>query len=289
MNFISIRELSRSDCVLSWRLSLLGSIFVLVSSQPGAGGEDRPPDCMPAMPVEATIVSIVDSQTVETARGVRVKLAAIEAPSAGIIIKGRKNMDPVSRARKLLRQLTLNKTVSLVFDASKPDRYGRRLAHILAPSSGKTTTTWVQAEMITRGLARSFPNTPDATCIKQLLKIETVARLNKTGLWNKRFYRVVQAENLKTLNRSLGRLQLIEGRVNSVSVRRTRTYINFSKDWGRDFTVTLNPRVDRLFSQSGINIKELAGKNIRVRGWLARHNGPTIKVYHVAQIEILEE
>ena len=143
--------------------------------------------------------------------------------------------------------------------------------------------------MIARGMARAFPNTSGAACFKPLLEIEKSARLKKTGLWQNRLYRVIAAENLKTLNRSLGRLQLIEGRVHSVAVRRTRIYINFSADWKRDFTVTLNPRIYRMFTQSGINIKDLTNKIIRTRGWLGRHNGPTIKVNHVAQIEILKD
>jgi len=268
--------------------SVLAATLVLTSLQPGATAENAPPACLVAQRSEATIVRIVDSQTIETATGQRVRLAAIEAPNSIIATRDGKNTDLISYARTLLTRLTLNKKVSLVFDADKPDRYGRRFAHILVLPSGKSTNTWVQAEMITRGLARAFPNTVDATCFQPLLDMEKAARLKKTGLWKSRFYQVIGAENLKTLNRSLGRLQLIEGRVHSVAVRRTRIYINFSVDWKRDFTVTLNPRTYKLFTQSGINIKDLANKVIRVRGWLGRHNGPTIVVKHVAQIEFLK-
>ncbi len=289
MSFRSIHVFSPLDITFSAWPALLAAALVLTSSQPGATVENAPPACLSAQRVETTIVRIIDSQTIETATGELIKLAAIEAPNSIITTRDGKNMGLIKRARNLLTRLTLNKKVNLVFDTQKPDRYGRKFAHILVFPSGKSTNTWLQAEMIARGLARAFPNTVEATCIKPLLEIEKAARAKKTGLWKSRIYRVKEAKNLKTLNRSLGRLQLIAGQVHSVSVRRTRIYINFSADWKRDFTVTLNPRIQRLFTQSGINIKELADKNIRVRGWLGRHNGPTIMVNHVAQIEIVKD
>ena len=289
VRFRSNHILSPLDITFSvWR-AVLSAALVLTSSLPGAAVENAPPACLAAPGVEATIVRIVDSQTIQTATGKLIRLAAIEAPNSIMTTRGGKNMRLIRRARNLLARLTLNKKVNLVFDAGKPDRYGRRFAHILVFLSGKNASIWVQAAMVARGLARAFPNTRDATCIEPLLEIEKAARSKKTGVWKSRIYRVIKAENLKTLNRSLGQLQLIEGRVHSVAVRRTRIYINFSSDWKRDFTITLNPRIQRLFTQGGINIKELADKSIRVRGWLGRHNGPTIMVNHVAQIEMMKD
>jgi endonuclease YncB( thermonuclease family) len=270
-------------------VTFLTAVFVLNLPLPARSAEDRWQECASASQIQARVVRIINSQVVETATGLRIRLAAIEAPNRGTSIKSAKNQALVRRAHKLLVQLTLNKPVSLVFDARKPDRYGRMIAHVFIPTARKPANRWVQAAMIKQGLARAFPNTNDASCIKQLLQLEKEARTRKTGLWNNRFYRVVEADDLKYLNRSLGRLHLVEGRVQSVSVRSSRSYINFSKDWSRDFTVTLDRRAIRLFKQSGIDIKKLTGKNIRVRGWLGRHNGPTIKAYHVAQIEILRD
>ncbi len=289
MRIRSTCEFYRSYIAFSLWWPVLSATMFLTSIQPGATAENPPPACLTAQRVEAGIVRIIDSQTVETATGQRIRLAEIEAPNSIIAAASGKNIGLIKRARGLLAKLTLNKKVLLVLDSGKPDRYNRRRAHILVSPSGRNPRTWVQGEMVARGMARAFPNTSEAACFKSLLEIEKSARLKKTGLWNNRFYRVIAAENLKTLNRSLGRLQLIEGRVHSVAVRRTRIYINFSTDWKRDFTVTLNPRIYRLFAQRGIIIKDLTNKIIRTRGWLGRHNGPTIKVNHVAQIEILKD
>jgi len=285
----------KAAVVVSTRISLYFSRYgnaavmavILASSQYGANAADALPECVSNSAIQADIVRVIDSQTVETAKRQLIRLAAVEAPITGSKLKGRKNLAPAKRARNLLAKLTLKKPVLLVFDTDTVDRYNRKAAHIFVPSHKKGINTWVQAEMMAKGVVRTFPNTTRATCIKQLLQIEKNARLNKTGLWKNRSYQIIPADNLKILNSSLGRLQLIEGRVQSVSVRRNRSYINFSKNWGRDFTVTLKQSVYKLFTQSGINIKEFAGKTIRVRGWLGSHNGPTIKVYHVAQIEIM--
>ena len=39
----------------------------------------------------------------------------------------------------------------------------------------------------------------------------------------------------------------------------------------------------------GIDIAAYAGKRVRVRGWVARYNGPMIEATHPEQIEILME
>jgi len=277
-----------SHAGLMWR-PLLAAVFVLAATQPGVSASDMLPDCVGAPSSTATIVRVINTYTVEIATGSNIKLAAIATPTISTTLKGRENTRLATRARQLLERLTLNKSVKLVFSSKGSDRYGRRVAHVFVPSRKKNMNLWVQGEMIKDGLARAFPNTPDATCIKQLLKFEKDARTKTAGLWNSRFYRIIPADDLKSLNRSLGRLQLVEGRVHSVSVRRNRSYINFSREWRQDFTATLKRPVHRLFTQSGINIEQLTGRYIRVRGWLDRHNGPTIEVYHVAQIEILKE
>ena len=157
------------------------------------------------------------------------------------------------------------------------------------PATARKKAIWVQAEMVRLGAARVFPDARKDGCISRLMTLETIARAQSIGLWKDDFYKVIQSDNLKHLYRSLGQMHLVEGRVQSVSVRRARSYVNFSKNWKRDFTVTISARVHKIFTKTGVNPEALAGKRIRVRGWLDRRNGPTIAVSHVAQIEILNE
>ncbi|KKK84589.1 hypothetical protein LCGC14_2781820 [marine sediment metagenome] len=54
------------------------------------------------------------------------------------------------------------------------------------------------------------------------------------------------------------------------------------------FTVSLRARVAKMFRRAGIEPLDLAGKKIRVRGWLDNYNGPMIVATHPEQIEILD-
>jgi hypothetical protein len=68
---------------------------------------------------------------------------------------------------------------------------------------------------------------------------------------------------------------------------RGRLYLNFAEDWRRDFTVSVERKHVRAFTEAGIDLKGLAGKRVRARGWLAWWNGPMIEATHPEQIEVL--
>jgi micrococcal nuclease len=68
-----------------------------------------------------------------------------------------------------------------------------------------------------------------------------------------------------------------------------RIYLNFAEDWRRDFTVSVARKDVDAFTAAGIDLKELAGKTIRVRGWLQWRNGPMIEATHPEQIELVPD
>jgi len=43
----------------------------------------------------------------------------------------------------------------------------------------------------------------------------------------------------------------------------------------------------RAFAASGIDLKGLAGKHVRVRGWIEWRNGPMVAATHPEQLELL--
>jgi hypothetical protein len=89
----------------------------------------------------------------------------------------------------------------------------------------------------------------------------------------------------------LGRLthsyQLVEGTVLAVGEGGGRLYLNFAEDWRRDFTISVDRKDAPAFAAAGIDLKALAGKRLRVRGFLAWRNGPMIEASHPEQIELL--
>jgi hypothetical protein len=65
--------------------------------------------------------------------------------------------------------------------------------------------------------------------------------------------------------------------------------LNFAEDWRRDFTVSVDRKAARAFTETGIDRKGLAGKRVRARGWLAWRNGPMIEATHPEQLEVLTD
>jgi micrococcal nuclease len=81
-------------------------------------------------------------------------------------------------ARELNKRLVYGKTVKLVFDRMKVDRYGRLLAYVYVKD------IFVNAEMVRRGYARASsaePNTKHAALFRRL---EQEARESKRGMWS---------------------------------------------------------------------------------------------------------
>jgi len=66
-------------------------------------------------------------------------------------------------------------------------------------------------------------------------------------------------------------------------------YVNFGRRWSEDFTVTILKRSERRFAAAGLDVQRLAGRRVRVRGWIEERGGaggsPWIEVAHPEQIE----
>jgi hypothetical protein len=75
----------------------------------------------------------------------------------------------------------------------------------------------------------------------------------------------------------------------AVGEGRIRMFLNFAQDWRRDFTVSIDRKAVGAFAAAGIDLKTVAGRNLRVRGTLAWRNGPMIEASHPEQIELLPE
>jgi hypothetical protein len=66
-----------------------------------------------------------------------------------------------------------------------------------------------------------------------------------------------------------------------------RIYLNFADDWRSDFTISIERKDIPAFTEAGIDPKQLAGKQVRVRGWIEWRNGPMIAATHPEQLELL--
>jgi hypothetical protein len=164
--------------------------------------------------------------------------------------------------------------------ADTPDRYGRILAQVFAGGA------WVQGTLLNAGALRAAPDRTSFPCIRQLLAAEDQARNARSGQWRDGAFALRSAEQLR--NR-VGSFQLVEGEVTTASTNKGRAYINFGADYKTDFTVVVAPDDLKLFRQARFDVKKLAGKQVRVRGWVELYNGPEMEISTPAAIQLLDE
>lgn len=263
----------RPRCLLV--LAVLALLLPLCPAQAECKGEDGG---------VGLVSEIRGGDTLILADGRTVRLAGALIPRRSLA------GDSTARARvdaeKAIADLLLGQRAELHLDAGRRDRYGRLLAQIFTEKSGQRI--WVQQQIVAAGLARVISTRDSRPCITDLLAAENTAREAKRGLWGTGLFavRAAAAEDLlATLTQSY---EIVEGRVEHVAEIRNRTYLNFGRNWRRDFTVTISAEAMRLFSAEGEFFAKLKGRSVRVRGWIENVNGPSINLTHPEQIEILE-
>ena len=217
---------------------------------------------------------IADGDTLIARDGREFDLAGILAPGSG----GERAAPVQMQSARDALDAALRGGPVTVAVGGEPDRYGRWKAQLFAGSE------WVQARLLSRGLVRAAPDLASAPCTPALLAIENRAREARAGLWADGAFAVRTAEELRRMD---GTYQVIEGRVQTAAVVRSRVYLNFGADWRSDFTATIAPEDKRNF-RTRVDWKALAGKRVRVRGWMEFYNGPMIALYAPGQVEFLD-
>ena len=120
-----------------------------------------------------------------------------------------------------------------------------------------------------------------------MLGEEQAARAAKLGLWGEPYYVMGKADDPAEVLKSRGRFALVEGKVLSVRESGGTIYVNFGRRWSEDFTVTIAKRNERAFAAAGLEPKSLAGRRVRIRGWIEERGGPWVEAARPEQIEVL--
>jgi endonuclease YncB( thermonuclease family) len=228
----------------------------------------------------ATVVEVVDGDTVLLDDGWQVRLVGIQAPKLPL---GRKNFQKwplADESKKALEALVMGQSVVLAYGGQRVDRHGRRLAHLFLDDG-----SWVQEIMLSKGMARVYSFPDNRAIVAEMLLAEGRARQDGAGIWGNSWYAVRTAD---ALSRDIGSFQVIEGRVVAAADVRGTVYLNFGTDWRSDFTVKISKRHRKSFSIGEVDLMALEGRRVRVRGWLDDYNGPMIEATHPEQIEILK-
>ncbi|HRC26383.1 MAG TPA: thermonuclease family protein, partial [Alphaproteobacteria bacterium] len=227
-----------------------------------------------------SVRAVVGPLTLQLDDGRIVQLAGLDCP----------DLDPYAPgdiAVEALQSLTASLTGQKVRLFLTPDaRTGRmnRMGHTLAHLERVTDGAWVQGTLLSQGLARVRPSAANPQMTGSMLALEDTARQAKAGLWAVPDHAVRTPE---TIDQSLRGFAIVEGVIEAASTTRNRIYLNFGKNWKKDFTVGLDPQARQIFAKQGLKPLEWGGRRVRVRGWVRSWNGPYMEVESPESIEFL--
>jgi hypothetical protein len=192
-----------------------------------------------------------------------------------------------SQAMAYLRKRILNKTVGLYAPASADgnyaDAHGKIRVHVMTESA-----RWVQAEMISLGIAYAYSTQDRPNLVTALYKTETVARFKNVGIWGNK---TLMLKNSQTIADGVGSFQVYEGMITEVEKTLHGHFITFNKDLAGDLRAFID-KAHALEIQENIYpyfLNTLKGINVRLHGWVENNNGPVMKINHAQQIEILSD
>jgi endonuclease YncB( thermonuclease family) len=218
---------------------------------------------------EGRVAAIIDARSFRLEDGREIRLAGIEPVTA-----------EKSRDISALSAIIAGREVTLSGEDDTPDRYGRQPAFAFLASS----ETPVQAELLARGEALVAGTVTDKDCASALTSAEAAGRKARQGIWADSAA-IKNAESPGDILAGIGRFTVVEGRVLSVRQAGATTYLNFGRNWTRDFAVTISRRMLARVEAAGIALKSLENQRIRVRGFVEARVGPRIEVLHPGQIE----
>lgn len=239
----------------------------------------------PACPLQAigpaAVTEVLDGRTLLLTDRREVLLAGIETPEDSTAAAGAKS---ALRALVSGHPVELKQLLGLKRSGAERDRHGRVRAFVFTG----TDTQPFQHVLLAAGHARVAALIGDKACAADLLRAEGEARAARLGVWANPHYLVRGADNPAAVLAEKGRFTLVDGWVLSVRESRGTIYVNFGRRWSEDFTVTVPKRSERTFTSAGMELKNLTGRRVRVRGTVEERGGPWIEVLHPEQIEIAD-
>jgi endonuclease YncB( thermonuclease family) len=242
------------------------SFLVLASVGPADAG-----DCLLEPQGEGHVAAVLDGRSLRLEDGREIRLAGVE----------RDGTDRAS-GRAALSAIAGGREVTLHGDDDSPDRYGRQDAFVFVTGSEHS----VQSELLRRGEALVSSDISDKNCAAALIAAEGAARDAKLGIWADPSA-IKNAESPGDILSAIGQFTVVEGRVLSVRQAGAITYLNFGRNWTRDFAATISRRIIPAFESAHLGPKSLENRRIRVRGFVSSRGGPRIELFRVGQVEVL--
>ncbi len=261
---------------------LLCLLLIVHAGCARAAPRDLPP--LPSLG-EAQVQRLEAGGVLVLTDGGRAILAGIELPRRPLTLSAEAPWPAAEEARTALAGLIGDRPVVLYGDAGAADRYGRRQVQVVT-ADGR----WIQAELLREGCAR-VAVTVDERSAAALLSAEAEARRARRGIWRQPAYRVRRSYETPGL---VGSIQLVEGRVASSRLIKGDLVLHLGGNWRRSLTVLVPRPVLARFAEYpplaavADQPRRMAGRRLRIRGWIGKTIGPVMEVARPEQIELLD-
>jgi len=258
---------------LVWVLTVLGCLALAPASA----------DECPAAGAEAlSVASTLDGATLRLGDGGEVRLAGIEAPARPLGLPADAPWPIADQARARLAALIAAGPVTVVWASADPDRYGRRHGYVFAGGGP------VAQALLGDGLARAREYPGESACFAAFLAAETPALAASRGLWALSQFKPRQADDPSLADEN-GLYALVEGQVDSVGHGTRMTFLDFGRNFRRDFTVMVPQEVATELTGSGVDPGALVGKRVRVRGVIEESGGPAIVLDDASALVVIDK
>ncbi|GJL84546.1 MAG: nuclease [Micavibrio sp.] len=233
-------------------------------------------------PETAFVLQVIDPHTVQLEDGRLIRLAGIDFPDYDVHQPG----DISVTALRILRDMLESKDVNIY--QTKKRNIGRlnRMGHHVAHIERRDDNVWVQGSLVSLGLARVRTTKRNPEMADTLYQLEKQARDKRLGLWVVTNFDVITPKEAADYTDSFN---IIEGKVESATIKKNWIYLNFGKNWRDDFTVAIAPSDKRTFAKAGLDPLQWGGKTIRVRGWIVAYNGPYMEINHAQAVELMKD
>src|SRR5205814_3862217 len=157
----------------------------------------------------------LDGDSLLLTDGREVRLIGINAPELG---KNKAPDQPIARAaRERTAELTRGRTVRLVYDEERTDRYGRTLAYVTLPDGRDLDET-----LLEEGYGWTIAISPNVARLPAYRSAEARARTAHRGVWTIREYEPLPAEHVSPehygFTRLVGRVTAVERHANGTEV-----------------------------------------------------------------------
>lgn len=245
-----------------------------------SAGEQQEAGCATTPGPTGRVARVLDGAALVLDSGVTVRLAGIDVPRRQ---PGQGAPAAAEMARRGLERLAQGNALTLRFPGPERDRHDRLVAFARTAAGAELTDG-----MLRQGLARVLAGSLPDGCVRPLLSLEKAARTAGFGLWKNRVFSVWKA-NDPSLATQKGLYVLVEGRVASVGRGTRMVFLNFGRDWRRDFTVMVATDVATRAAGAGKPVSGLAGKRVLVRGLIEDRDGALIRVTGAGGLEVLDD